>query len=69
MAEGFVPMNRVKAQSLENGHLEDEVNPRITDEHRKEKDSNTRVEGQDVAKWHERQTFPTELLTHWVIYR
>ena len=68
MAEGFVTMNRVKAQSLENGHLEDEVNPRITDEHRKEEDSNARVEGQDVAKWHERQTFPTELLTHWVIY-
>ena len=68
MAEGFVTMNRVKSQSLENSHLEDEVNPRITDEHRKEEDTNTRVEGQDVAKGHERQTFPTKLLTHWVIY-
>ena len=61
-------MNRVKSQSLENSHLEDEVNPRITDEHRKEEDTNTRVEGQDVAKGHERQTFPTKLLTHWVMY-
>ena len=68
MAEGFVTMNRVKSQSLENSHLEDEVNPRITDEHRKEEDTNTRVEGQDVAKGHERQTFPTKLLTHWVMY-
>ena len=69
MAESFVAMKRVEAQSLEHSHLEDEVNPRKSDEHREEKDSDSRVEGQDVAERHKRQTLLSELLSNRVVYR
>lgn len=64
MAESFVAMKCIEAQDFEYCHLEDEVNPRITDEHRKEKYTDSRIESQDVAERHERQALLAELLSH-----
>ena len=69
MAEGFVAMKRVEAQSLEHSHLEDEVNPRQSDEHREEEHTDSRIEGQDVAKRHKWQTLLSELLSNGVVHR
>ena len=67
MAERLVPVDGVEAQGLEHRHLKDEIDPRMSDEHGEEEDSNACVEGQDVAKRHQRQAFPTKLLTHRVV--
>lgn len=60
-------MNRIESQALEHSHLEDEVNPRKSDEHGEEEDYDASVESQDVAKRHQGKAFPTELLTSRVI--
>ena len=69
MAEGFVTMKRVEAQSLEHRYLKDEVNPGKTDEHREEEHSDSSVEGQYVAERHQWQTLLTELLSNGIINR
>ena len=67
MAEGLVAMNRIESQALEHSHLEDEVDPRKSDEHGEEEDNDARVESQDVAKRHQGKAFPTELLTSGIV--
>ena len=60
-------MKRVEAQSLDHSHLENEVNTRMSHEHREEEHAGERVESQDVTKRHQGKAFPTELLTSRVI--
>ena len=64
MAEGFVAMKCIEAQGFEYRHLENEVNPRITDEHGKEEYTDPGIESQNVAERHERQALLAELLSH-----
>ena len=69
MAEGLVPMDSIETQSLEHSHLEDKVYPRISDEHREEKDDDSCVEGQYVAERHQRKALLSELLSSCITKR
>ena len=62
-------MKRIETQGLEHSHLENEVDPRKSDEHGEEEDNDACVESQDVAKRHQRPTLLSELLTNGIIHR
>ena len=63
MTEGLVPMAHVKAERFEHDNLEQGEDERQADDERKEQHTDTRIEGQYVAVFHQGAALLAELLS------